>query len=87
LDQKAQVFIDTRFDLYGANFCRDYFIMANCLTGYENLLQKYQIDWIFFPQRAPIVGKLRKNPQWKTAYEDYTAVIMVKHKQLPESEQ
>ncbi len=78
--EKARVFIDTRFDLYGAKFCHDYFVMANCLDGYENLMRQYQIDWIFFPHRAPITTKLAKDLLWKTVYQDNAAVIMVKQK-------
>ncbi len=78
--EQARVFIDTRFDLYRPRFCHDYFIMANGLAGYQKLLQQYQIDWIFFPRRAPITSKLAKDPQWKIVYQDTAAVIMVKQK-------
>jgi hypothetical protein len=78
LGEKSGVFIDTRFDLYGAAFCRDYFTMANSLNGYEKLLESYKINWIFFPQMAPIVGTLRNNAAWKTVYQDNAAVIMIK---------
>jgi hypothetical protein len=80
LDEKARVFIDTRFDLYGPSFCRDYFTMANGLSGYEKLLESYKIDWIFFPPRAPIVAKLGKCAGWRTVLRDNAAVIMVRQK-------
>lgn len=78
--ETAQVFIDTRFDLYGPKFCHDYFVMANCLHGYQKLMEQYQIKWIFFPHQAPITTKLAKDPRWKIAYEDRAAVIMVKQR-------
>jgi len=78
MNEKAQVFIDTRFDLYGPDICRDYIVMANCLNGYESLLDKYKIDWIFFPQHVAIVDKLTNNPDWKTIYKDQAGVILVR---------
>ncbi|MBS1992518.1 MAG: hypothetical protein JSS83_18495 [Cyanobacteria bacterium SZAS LIN-3] len=78
LDEKAQVFIDTRFDMYGAKFCLDYYTIANALPGWEKLLQDYKIDWIFFPRQAPLGHRLQKNAEWKMAYGDNEAIIMVR---------
>jgi hypothetical protein len=78
LHEDAKVFIDTRFDMYGIKIFEPLYIMANGLAGYENLLRDYQIDWVFFPPRTPLLARLRESPDWRTAFEDEAAVIMVR---------
>ncbi|MBU6455815.1 MAG: hypothetical protein KGS72_28855 [Cyanobacteria bacterium REEB67] len=80
LHEEAKVFIDTRFDMYGLKIFKPLYIMANGLPGYENLLRDYQIDWVFFPPRTPLLARLRQNPEWRTVFEDEAAVIMVRQK-------
>lgn len=73
---KAQVFIDTRFDLYGDALVLDFWNMANLRGDWSGLMAKYQIDWIFFPPRAPIVAKLREDKNWELVFADDRAVIL-----------
>ncbi|MBU6451176.1 MAG: hypothetical protein KGS72_05310 [Cyanobacteria bacterium REEB67] len=78
LGEKARVFIDTRFDLYGYRLSHDYFVMVNALPGYEALLSHYKIDWIFMPPRARLPGRLSSQGGWSKIFEDKAAVIMAK---------
>ncbi len=75
---KAQVFIDTRFDVYGDQLVLDYWQMANARDKWLELLRQYQIDWVFFPPRAPLVHRLLQNPDWQLLYQDDKAVILEK---------
>jgi hypothetical protein len=75
---KAQVFIDTRFDLYGDDLVLDFWNMANLRGDWQKLLARYEIDWIFFPPRAPIVDKLRGDRAWRQVFADNTAVLLVR---------
>jgi hypothetical protein len=76
--EKAQVFIDTRFDMYGDKLVLDYWNMANCRGNWQELLAANQIDWLFFPPRAPIINRLAN--QWQKLYADDNGVILVKKK-------
>ena len=76
LDERAQVFIDTRFDMYGPKLCLDYYKMANGLDDYRKLMDEYKIDWVFFPRRAPLLRRLQEDSSWKTIYSDEDALIM-----------
>jgi hypothetical protein len=83
LGEKARVFIDTRFDLYGLRLSHDYFVMVNALPGYEALLNHYKIDWIFMPLRSRLPGRLVSQGGWSKIFEDKAAVIMTKDKPGP----
>lgn len=74
----AQVFIDTRFDVYGDKITLDFWQMANCRGPWQKLLEQYQIRWLFFPSRAPIVARLAHDSGWQTLFKDDNAVILVK---------
>ncbi|CAN5565950.1 hypothetical protein BH11CYA1_BH11CYA1_42890 [soil metagenome] len=76
--EKAQVFIDTRFDVYGDKITLDFWNMANCRGPWQKLLEQYQIDWVFFPSRAPLVNRLAKDSGWKTLFKDDDATILIK---------
>jgi hypothetical protein len=73
--QKARVFIDTRFDLYGTKLVRDYFVMVNALDGYQNLLDKYKIDCVFLPPRARLTHRLSSDSSWRMIYQDKASLI------------
>lgn len=75
---KAQVFIDTRFDVYGDKITLDFWQMANCRGPWQKLLEQYQVSWVFFPSRAPIVARLAHDSGWQTIFKDDNAVILVK---------
>jgi hypothetical protein len=72
-----KVSMDTRFDLYGDEKVLQYWRTANALPNYQEFLVSNKIDWLFFPPRAPIIGRLRKEPGWHLVYEDPAAVILV----------
>jgi hypothetical protein len=77
--EKAQVFIDTRFDVYGDKITLDFWQMANCRGPWQKLLEQYQITWVFFPTRAPLATRLSHDAAWQTLFKDDNAVILVKH--------
>lgn len=75
---KPKVFIDTRFDMYGAPLVSDYYIMKNAKQGWNDLFQRYKFDWVFMPPSARIVKELLNDPQWKTIYNEKDAVIFIR---------
>ncbi|MBU6452601.1 MAG: hypothetical protein KGS72_12520 [Cyanobacteria bacterium REEB67] len=73
---KPKVFIDTRFDMYGEKICIDYMVINDGEPGWQDLLKKYGIDWVFVRRKSALAGNLKKDPTWETLYEDEKAVIM-----------
>jgi len=76
--KNAQVFIDTRFDVYSDPLVLDYWHMANCRGNWQALLKQYQIDWIFFPPQAPLGHRLAEDPNWQVIQSDNSSIIVVK---------
>lgn len=75
---KAQVFIDTRFDVYGDKITLDFWQMANCRGPWQKLLEQYQIAWVFFPTRAPLATRLGQDASWQRLFKDENAIILIK---------
>jgi len=69
------VFIDVRYNLYG-NVFNDYWTMVLCRNGWENLMQKYGIEWIFLPPDLALVKKLENDPGWTVRFRDKSSVII-----------
>lgn len=80
---KPRVFIDTRFDMYGAPLVSDHHTMENALPGWRDLFERYNFDWVFMPPKANIVKELLKDPAWKAIYTDKEAVIFVRADRAP----
>lgn len=76
---KPKVFIDTRFDMYGAPLVSDYYTMKNAKQGWNELFQRYRFDWVFMPPSAHLVKELFKDPEWKAIYDEKDAVIFVRN--------
>ncbi|MBK9279058.1 MAG: hypothetical protein IPM93_12930 [Candidatus Obscuribacter sp.] len=75
LGPRAQVFIDTRFDVYGDQLVLDYDKMANGQDNWQELLKKYKIDWVFFFEQYRIVRLLRELG-WQEVFCKDGAVIL-----------
>jgi len=80
---KPKVFIDTRFDMYGAPLVSDYYVMKNAKPGWSELFERYQFDWVFMPQKEAIVKALHKDPRWTATYNEKDAVIFVRNSAKP----
>ena len=58
LEKSPQLFIDSRYYLFSDKILADYWTMALCHSGWQDLLAKYDIAWIFclpiflFPKRC-----------------------------------
>lgn len=70
-----QVFIDTRYDMYGTGLIADYLTINRCQPGWQNLLDKYQIKWIFMPANSLLAETLQKETGWSQIHTDKLASI------------
>jgi hypothetical protein len=74
-----RVFIDGRSDMYGANRISDYRKIAEGRPEWQETLDKYDISWVFFDPRSPIVAILRSQNNWSLIYSDEVASILVRN--------
>jgi hypothetical protein len=77
---KYRVFFDGRSDMYGAALGGEYLKVARTLPGWQNVLQKHQIDWVFFNTGSILSSLLNTNPNWHLIYSDPVASIFVRDK-------
>lgn len=81
LDPKVKVFYWGAMDNYlveGQSFVFTYLTLIGAHPGYENILEKYNIDAVFLPPTYPIVSRLKLDPAWQIIQEDDSAIVMVK---------
>jgi hypothetical protein len=77
----VQVFIDTRYDMYGPVLIADYLSINRCEPGWEQLLDKYEISCIFIPKAGlSLSEKLSANKQWQPIYADSVCCIFKRGK-------
>lgn len=73
---ERKVMVDDRHDLYGSSRIREYLILLQGEPGWENVLEKWQIQSALLPTRSTLANLLRELPQgWHPVYEDNVAVV------------
>lgn len=73
-----RVFFDGRIDMYGAAHMKNYYRVLNFEPGWENVLDKYDIDWMIFDAKASLSRYLLASGGWQLIYADKVAHIFVK---------
>jgi hypothetical protein len=70
------VFIDGQTDFYGEALMREYIEVISLSDGWENILDKHQVDWLLIPRDDMLAQAIESRPnEWTVLYEDATAVI------------
>ncbi len=70
LEDLGPVFIDTRFDFYGQDFCTQY---NNCLQAKGNwqaYIDKWQVKSLCIENTCPLYGELLVSHFWRKKYDD-----------------
>ncbi|MCE7861066.1 MAG: hypothetical protein DYG86_14930, partial [Chloroflexi bacterium CFX2] len=70
-----KVFLDSQTDFYGEALVREYEAALTAGSGWESVLEKYDIEWTIIPPDSPLARKLQ-TLGWKIEYGDDTAVIL-----------
>jgi hypothetical protein len=72
------IFIDGRFDSFERVLVADYNTMRLCKPGWQELMARYDIGYVFFPPDAPIIRSLINDPGWCIHFSDSSASILVR---------
>ena len=75
-----RVFIDGRLDVYGTEKFKEYIKIANLGPGWEKVLEKYNIGWIFYDANSVLSRSLYGKNGWRLIYADNVANIFVKER-------
>jgi len=74
-----KVFIDGRLDMYGAKQLKEYYKVVNIERDWEQVLEKYRIDWILFNSDSVLARHLLEHANWRLIYADRTSSIFVRN--------
>lgn len=72
--EKHKVFTDSRFDIFGSKFVWDMMDIENAVDystedrNFENLLDKYEINFVVVTRGVRLNQKLEDNPNWQLVY-------------------
>jgi hypothetical protein len=75
--REVKVFVDGRADVYGRELIGDY-LQVQRGENWKELLEKYEIEIILWPQKEILPTLLKESPEWQIIYEDEIAVIFQK---------
>lgn len=73
-----RVFFDGRSDMYGSERMKEYYRISNFEPGWEQVVEKYRIDWIIFDANSALSRYLRARGGWRLIYADKLAHIFVR---------
>ena len=75
-----RVFVDGRQDLYGTERLREYDAVIWLAPGWEKIMEKYKIEWVFFDTKSALTSHLKRSPGWRSIYADQVATILVRNR-------
>lgn len=79
---RVKVFIDGRADPYPVEVLTDYYKMHS-VQGWQELLEKYDINWVIYPPKEPLAQVLTASDEWNITYEDSQAIVFIKNGKKP----
>ena len=71
------IFMDGHTHIYGEALTREYETVISPGRGWEEVFEKYQVEWAMVRARSPLIEKLEEQ-HWQLLYQDETAVILRK---------
>ena len=75
---RYHVFVDGRLDMYGSERLKEYNKVVNFEAGWESVMKKYDINWVFYTANSPLCRYLRDRVGWRLIYADKVANIFVR---------
>jgi len=74
-----KVFVDSQTDFYGEQLMREYEHTLLAGSGWNEVLERYDVKWVILPPNAPL-AKALKQEGWALRYNDSVAIILAKEK-------
>ena len=71
-----KVFIDGRAGFYGGDVLSDYVGLLRLRPGWQDVLERRQLDWMLLPQETPLVVAAPLAGRWRVVYRDSMAAIL-----------
>lgn len=77
-EANRQVFIFGEAELMGDPLLNDYEDVQTLRPDWQQVLDRYRVDYIVYNRGEPLANVLALDPRWKLVYEDSVAVIYVR---------
>lgn len=80
--ENIKCFIDSRCDLYTKEYnkncsvAEDYINASNCTKNYEEILNKYNIEYLLIGKESPIAKNIFNNPKYEKLFEDKISLVI-----------
>lgn len=71
----VRVMFDDRHDFYGEALVRDYLKLKYVSYGWQNVLDKNEVNWVLVPPDSSLANALKAAGDWKVVYDDGIAII------------
>jgi hypothetical protein len=84
LSPVPQLFVDTRFDMYGAGLLNQYLQIALCKEGWRERLDGYKIDWVLIGPKQPLAKELSASADWTKQVDSKAALYFTRNVPLPD---
>jgi hypothetical protein len=75
LSPRQQIFMDGHTHIYGEALTREYETVFTLKDGWQEILDKYQIEWAIVRANSPIARGLESN-NWTILYQDETSIVL-----------
>lgn len=72
------VFIDGEINADSEDVVRDYLTISAVQPGWEQALQRHQVDWVIYSTESALVKHLDSLPDWQLMYRDQTASVLAR---------
>jgi hypothetical protein len=82
---QAQVVLDDRHDLYGAEFLKSYLRMVHVEDGWDSMLHKTGPAYLLLPRGTALDNVMSKTAGWRSIYGDKFSVIFVRDTAKPQT--
>ena len=80
---RYKVFMDGRLDMYGEPIIKEYYKVVGIEQGWKDVLDKYDISYIFYYTDSVLVRHLLTDEGWRQIYSDNVASIFLRN--IPEN--
>lgn len=75
---EQKVFVDGRADVMGRDLLMDWERAHRLNAGWQDVLEKYEIDWVLISSSSPLCRALAISPDWRPACEEPEAQLFVR---------
>ncbi|HTE86157.1 MAG TPA: hypothetical protein VK821_15645 [Dehalococcoidia bacterium] len=78
-------FIDGRGEMFAIPFLKDYVRVFAVQPGWQQTLQRYDVDLVIVRNDTSLAGALESSPTWRLAHRDTVSVVYARAEQGPQT--